>query len=175
MREIEVKVIGIDKERVKADLERAGAVHDFSGEMEQSLFDMPGKELERTGKVLRIRKKGETSILTLKQKQQNEGVKDAEEIEFVISDAEKMRAILELLGFEERYTLRKHRESYLLGNATVDIDTYLGQNGFVPPFLEIEAQDREAVFATIEKLGFDKAQCMPWDTQEIIEHYKNRK
>jgi adenylate cyclase class IV len=68
----------------------------------------------------------------------------------------------------------KHRTSYKTEDARFDIDTYKKDFGFIPPFMEIEASE-PAIEKYAKKLGYEKKQCLPWSTDELIAHYSAKK
>jgi adenylate cyclase, class 2 len=155
MQEIEVKIIGIDVERLIARLEELGAEPIFSGVVRCLHFDFPDKSLRKSGRLMRLRRweaeegfKDKFEICTKGPKEIVEGCKSREELETYVEDADKFEALMNRLGFETTLNNDKHRRSYVLGGAHIDIDAYPG----VPVYMEIEAMTSHIVDETIEEL-----------------------
>lgn len=156
MQEIEVKIIGIDKERVVARLNELGANFIFSGIIKCLHFDFPDGGLRKAGRLMRLRRweaeegfKSKFEICTKGPKVIVDGCKSREEIETTVEDADKFEAMMLRLGFVVNLNNDKHRESYILGGAHIDIDVYPG----IPAYMEIEAMSPHIVNDTIELLG----------------------
>ena len=56
-----------------------------------------------------------------------------------------------------------------------DFDCYLGDYGYIPEFLEIEAESTDLIHKFAVLLGFKEKDCLPWSTTELIRHYSSRK
>ena len=79
------------------------------------------------------------------------------------------------LGLIETENMQKHRVSYEIDHARFDIDCYLGSYAFIPEFLEIEAENIEAIHKYAVLLEFKAEDCLPWSTDELIRHYASKK
>lgn len=78
-----------------------------------TLFDLPGHPLRNRGDLLRLRKYGETWVLTHKAKSNNAGPhKVRVETETRMEDGEKMEAILRALQFEPVFRYEKFRAEW---------------------------------------------------------------
>ena len=78
-----------------------------------TLFDLPGHPLRNRGDLLRVRKYGETWVLTHKAKSNNAGLhKVRVETETRVEDGEKMEAILRALQFEPVFRYEKFRAEW---------------------------------------------------------------
>ncbi len=155
MNEIEVKIIGIDVEHVIGKLQDLGAKPIFAGVVKCLHFDFPEKSLRKAGRLMRLRRweaeegfEDKFEICTKGPKEVVEGCKSREEIETYVEDADKFEKMMERLGFEVTLNNDKHRRSYILGGAHVDIDAYPG----VPVYMEIEAMSTQIIDDTIEAL-----------------------
>ena len=121
-----------------------------------TLFDLPGQPLRKRGDLLRLRKYGETWVLTHKSKSaEQEGAhKSRIETETRIADGAKMEAILRALQFEPSFRYEKFREEWKGGEGHVVIDeTPIGN------FAEIEGP-AEWIDATARDLGVDRKDYM---------------
>jgi len=166
MREVEAKILEVDKEKTVQKILELGGKKIFDGEITGIFFDK-NNELKNSGKLLRLRKEGDKTKLTFKQKISKEQTKTSQETELEVDDFEKARKVLEGLGFETGKKHPKHRESYKTGNVRFEFDTFQG----VPTFLEIEAEDENTVLETAEKLGFKKEDLKSWTGKDVLKHY----
>jgi len=172
MKEIEVKILEIDKDKVIRKLEELGAEKEFDGKIEGHHFDFEDRKLTKEKKMVRLRKQcdivqGDTVFLTFKQKISKKIAKQSIEHEVEVKDFEAMKKILSGIGLGGYSQASKHRISYALDNVHFDIDTYKG----IPTFLEIEATTVEKVEEHVKKLGFTMEQTKSWTGKDVLEHY----
>jgi adenylate cyclase class 2 len=117
-------------------------------------FDTPDGDLAGSFQVLRLRQ-DTAARLTYKGPARVEGgVRVRQEIEFVVSDFEAARALLEALGYQVAMIYEKYRSMYNLGEVHVTLDV-LPYGDFV----EIEGPDPESIRAVNDRLGLD------WDAR----------
>jgi adenylate cyclase, class 2 len=171
MREIEVKILDVDRPSLEKKLIKFGAKKVFDGELRALYFDYKDQSLKKAGHTLRLRKEKDNSILTFKEYVSNDRLKQRDEYEAAVDDFDKTKDILERLGFMINLELHKHRISYSFGNVKVEFDKYLGKHLFVPEFLEIEGPDEGNIYCVARLLGYDKSDCKPWTTKELIAYY----
>ena len=122
-------------------------------------FDTPNNDLEKNEKFLRLRT-GFKNVITLKRKIKRKDFKEREEIELEISDPEKMKIILEDLGFTKVRIMEKYREKWRLNNTEVVIDKLPMGN-----FIEIEGKEK-SIKKVVKLLGLDfkhRKTCTYWD------------
>lgn len=167
MQEIEVKILEIDEEDVIEKLEKMGAKRVFEGDVETSYFDFDNRTLLLNSKVLRLRKIGEKTELTFKQRISNEEAKVMNELEVEVDDLESMRKILEELGLTEFRLARKHRITYVLGEIHFELDTFEE----LPTFLEIEAPSVGEIKKFVGKLGFTMKDARSWSGMDVLRYY----
>ncbi len=155
MNEIEVKIIGIDVDKLIVRLKELKAEPIFSGIVRCLHFDFPDGRLRKAGRLMRLRRweaeegfKDKFEICTKGPKEIVDGCKSREELETYVEDADKFEALMDRLGFEVTLNNDKHRQSYVLGGAHIDIDAYPG----VPVYMEIEALSSHVIDDTIEAL-----------------------
>ena len=172
--EIEVKVLEINRADVEARLNAIGAKMVFDGKIHALYFDLPDQRLKKSGLTLRLRMEDRKAVLTLKTDIAHAAAKVREELETEINDFAVMRQILETMGFSPWLVMKKHRTSYELLDAHVDIDRYQDDFSYIPEFLEIEGKDIHAVYRAAEALGFSTHECKPWDAVELAAHYRDR-
>lgn len=167
MKEIEVKILGVDKEEVIKKLKDLGVDEVFDGEIKTSYFDSDDGWLKREGKVLRLREKGEELKFTIKKGISKEEAKIMEEFEVGLDEFEPVKNILNGLGLKEIQKIIKHRISYVLDDMHFEIDSHPG----IPTFLEIEGPSIEKVKEYVEKLGFTMEDTKPWSVWDVLEYY----
>ena len=176
MKEVEVKVVDIDRAMVEAKLNTLGASKIFDGIEESVFFDFPGNPLGNAQNLLRLRKEGERTVLTFKKYVESGAAKVRDEYEVSVSEFESMQSILELLGLIPYQQMVKHRTSYLLkSGARVDLDKYAGKLSYIPDLMEIEAKDAETVQSHLKLFGFQPEDAKPWTTFELIDHYSRER
>lgn len=134
-RENEIKLAFPSPETAVQRLVQAGAraLHPRTFE-DNALFDLPGRPLTKSGRILRLRAFGERSVLTFKDRipgEHRHKVKIEHETE--IADAAALRSILAGLGYEVVYRYQKYRATYALPGIEAAVDeTPLGT------FVELE-------------------------------------
>jgi adenylate cyclase, class 2 len=175
MKEIEAKILEIDRQKTEEILANLGANKIFEGEIETFFFDFKDGSIIKAKNVLRLRKEQNQIELTFKKVQITKTAKVAEEYSVEISNLETMKTILESLGLSVIEKMQKHRISYKLEQARFDIDRYLGDYSYIPEFLEIEAENPNSLHKYAAFLGFKAEDCLPWSTNELINYYVKRK
>jgi len=170
MKEIELK-FKIDKPdliRKKLKKERAK----FLGKTFERTFkfDTKNNDLKEQGKFLRIRT-GFKSTITFKRKikPKDKDFKEREEIELEISDPEKMKKILENLGFTKKWIMEKYREKYELGSAEIVIDKLPKMGNFI----EIEGS-KTAIHKTAKILGLNLKDGITSTYWGLWENYRKK-
>jgi predicted adenylyl cyclase CyaB len=171
MKELEVKILEINKVKVQQTLKDLGARKIFDGEIKTLFFDFKDGRLYKAKSVLRLRKEIDKTELTFKKVFSTHIAKQAKEFSVEVSSIERAQQILQQLGLCLNEDMTKHRISYELGNSRFDIDRYLGVYSFIPEFLEIEADNIDIVHNNAELLGFKAKDCLPWSTEQLIQHY----
>ncbi len=137
-KEIEIKFRITDLPALTRALKQAGfkqltgSTHEMN-----SLYDLPGQKLRRRGELLRLRKYGETWVLTHKAKGKTGRHKVRVELETRVEDGQQMDAILRALGFTPTFRYEKYRAEWSDGTGHVVLDqTPIGNLG------EIEGPSR---------------------------------
>lgn len=165
MKEIEVKIRNIDKEKIISEIEKLGAVKIFTGRVIDYRFDTPERDLSKMGKALRIRQKGRYVFLNLKGKKKSiQNITGRDEIGVKVSNFKIMQKILHELGYIKIFELNKYRTEYRMDDITFDIDEYVGMD----PILEIESDSYEKVEKYIKKLKIEKKNIGRLYIREIL-------
>ena len=176
MKEIEIKIIEIDRKKVEDDLTTLGAVKTFDDDVETYFFDFQDNAISLRGDLLRLRRIGDRTELAFKKFVENQSAKVRDEYETEVSDFESMRLILESLGLSPTRRMKKHRTSYVLSEGIhVDIDRYSGTLSHIPELMEIEGGDIFTIRAHAKLLGFGPDDCKSWDTFDLVDHYSGKK
>ncbi len=101
-----------------------------------SLYDLPGQKLRKRGEMLRLRKYGETWMLTHKAKGTAGRHKVRVELETHVENGPQMDAILRALGFTPTFRYEKYRAVWSDGKGHIVLDeTPIGNFGEIegPP------------------------------------------
>ena len=175
MKEIEAKILQVNREKIEGSLASLGARKIFDGEIQTFFFDFKDNSIVKAKNVLRLRKEQDRAELTYKKVNVTQAAKVAEEYSVEISDLETTKKILQNIGLQVTEDMQKHRVSYLLDHARFDIDRYIERYAFIPEFLEIEAENEDAIHRYAGLLGFKPEECLPLSTTELIKHYSVKK
>jgi adenylate cyclase class 2 len=154
MDEIEIKFRVADLSSLTSRLQNLGLkqITPRTHEM-NTLFDLPGRPLRAKGDLLRLRKYGDTWLLTHKAKSKNDDGphKIRVETETRIEDGDKMEAILTALQFQPVFRYEKFRAEWSEERGHVVIDeTPIGN------FAEIEGPS-EWIDSVARNLGVSPA------------------
>lgn len=149
-REVEIKFKVTDIEDLAGRLRRLGLeqITPRTHEM-NTLFDQPGRPLAKRGDLFRLRKYGETWLLTHKSKvpESHGPHKTRIETETRVENGEKMQEILIAIGFEPSLRYEKFRSEWQGEKGHVVIDeTPIGNFGEIegpPEWIDEMARDLE--------------------------------
>jgi len=178
MKEVEVKIIEIDRGKVEAKLRELGATKTLDDDMDTIFFDFPGNPISKAKNLLRLRRIGDKTALTFKKFVESDTAKVRVEYEVSVSDFETANSILQSLGLITTLRMEKHRTSYRLGkeaSVEVDIDKYSGEYSHIPTLLEIEGADITTVHEQAKMLGYEPDRCKSWTTFDLIDYYSGKK
>ncbi|MFW9866600.1 MAG: class IV adenylate cyclase [Candidatus Thorarchaeota archaeon] len=192
MFEIEIKVQVSDPDLIRKKFENHQGAYKFFLTHKDIYYNMPKglRDFKKTDEALRLR----TSIrydknnkynpqevdylITYKGKKIDKLTKSREEIEIKIEDFEKMREILELLGFQEVLTVMKERELYefkledhkftVLLDYIPILQQYFVEAEYLSELNEDIAESRERLFSFLKLLGMDKKDSIRKSYLELI-------
>ncbi len=167
MKEIEVKILDVDVEKIILLLESFGAKKVLDANMQILYLDTPLHELQKNKSILRLRTKDEKAELTFKKVLRVSDVKEMDEINIEIPNIKFHLDLFVLLGYVVTKKHQKHRISYKLKNCSFELDTFDG----IPTFLEIESDNTEDIYYWVEKLGFTKKDMKSWSGSDVLRHY----
>ncbi|MEV6448482.1 class IV adenylate cyclase [Amycolatopsis sp. NPDC051716] len=153
--EYEARFVHVDVERVAVQLAACGAKQVSARTlMTRVIFENPHIAGKRGW--LRLRQEGETTMLTYKQATGASSTVDSVlEVQTPVGDFAATYSLLEAVGFTPVRHQESYREQWVLDGVTLDFDEWPD----LPPFLEVEGPDEEAVQLVAKRLGlsFDEA------------------
>ena len=167
MKEIEVKVIEINKEEMVKKILALNGKKVFEGRIVSHLYDFEDGSIKKGESILRLRKKGSQNLLAFKKKISEDRIKIVEELETEVKDFEIVDQILKGVGLDVKRISIKKRTSYDIHGTLVEIEEIED----VPTFMEIESSSVEKVFEMIEKLDIDKNKVKTWTGEDVLKHY----
>jgi adenylate cyclase class 2 len=172
MKEVEVKIIEVDRQEVEAKLRALGATKTLDEDEETFFFDFPDNSISKAKNLLRLRRIGDKTVLTFKKFVEDPSTKVRVETEVSVSEFDTARSILQSLGLTPTLHMKKHRTSYSLASGIeVDIDKYTGRYSHIPTLLEIEGPNAATIREQAKLLGFEPQQCKSWTTFDLIDYY----
>jgi len=164
--ETEIKIEIADAQAAARRLVEAGARESSPRELEDNvLLDFDDGRLAHAGKLLRVRRIGKKSLLTVKSPPERASTKYKirRETEVEVADARKLLQALEDAGFRPSWRYQKWRRTFSFEGATVVVDE-------LPwgAYLEIEG-DPEAIDRAAGALGYGPEQYETASYREIHE------
>jgi adenylate cyclase, class 2 len=171
MREIEVKILEVDRSEVERTLRKLGATISFDGEMSALFFDFADRRITNAGSVLRLRRENQHTVLTHKWAVTQQLAKVMEETETQVQDFDAMREILLSTGLEIIEATRKFRMQYDLPDGQVVIDDYQDDLAAIPVFIEIESPSLDQLRHIIHQLGYRPEDANSWSTYDLVRYY----
>lgn len=178
-KELEVKVLNIDKELLKEKLVKIGAKLIKIELQTNTIFMDIDDDIEDVGKgYLRIREsenilnKETENILTFKRNISQDAFRENEEIETRIEDKDSLVKILSCLNINVQNVGEKERIRYEFEGIKFDIDTW-DKDTYPYPYLEIEVEDPSDLEKAIELLNIDRKDVTTESIKQLREKVKN--
>jgi len=162
-KEIEVKILNIDKASIGKTLKKLGAIKILKPTLMRELY-WESSAKKRLYSSFRLRSEGNDNFLTIKLKKEDNNFEIRDEFEVAVGDFGKTKKILELAGFKVFRQREKVREEYKLGKTKIEIDQYPNMN----PYLEIEGSSKKEVEKFLKKLGFSLKYTTNRTATEVI-------
>jgi predicted adenylyl cyclase CyaB len=162
--ERELKFADVDLNQLKVRLVELDAERQGAPTLEDNfIFDKNG-ELDSAGSLLRLRLDGRGARMTFKGPATFDGMaKVRREIETGVDDVEKMRALIEALGYSLVRRYQKKREEWFLGAIVIALDhTPIGD------FVEFEGEGCETV---AKRCGLDPKKAERRNYLRLYEDY----
>ncbi|NBI05833.1 class IV adenylate cyclase [Senegalia massiliensis] len=172
-KELEVKVLGIDKEKIINKLEKIGAKKIKDEKQKNIILDTKDKRVENDyNGYLRIRTTKQNinnncvEKVTLKTILSDKEYRENKEIEVRIDNSENMFKIFEMLGLVTSYIGYKERISYEFKGILFEIDTW-DKDTYPETYMEIEIKNKKDLDRAIELLELDKSQITTKSITEL--------
>lgn len=149
--EFEAKFYPVDKDQLRLKLKEVGASL-ISPEhlMRRVIYDHKSHS-DFICDFVRVRDEGTKITMSAKTHSQTGKMVDEKEVEIVVNNYDNATKIFKAMGFiPDRYQ-ETLRESWILGDVHIDIDTWPG----LEPYCEIESDSEEKIKQISEKLGFN--------------------
>jgi adenylate cyclase, class 2 len=163
-REIEVKYAIADLPALEARLNAIGAQLIQERIFENNLrFDTHDSRLDKTSSALRLRQDTAARMTFKGPSLMQTGVRDRLEIEFIVSDFNAARALLEALGFQISMVYEKYRATYKVGEVIVTLDEMPYGS-----FAEIEGPDVASLHKVNRQLDLEWDAAVPQSYSEIF-------
>ena len=165
MEEIEIKFVVKDTKAITEKLRKLGFRIAVGRHHEKNfLFDDTSGNLQKTGKLLRVRKTPSNQTVTYKGPiLTTSKLKHREEIECRVESAETMIRILEEVGFKTRTEYSKYRTVFEKEGFNISLDETEAGN-----YLEVEGPSDEAITELGTKLGYSEQDFVRRTYAELI-------
>ncbi|KKM78180.1 hypothetical protein LCGC14_1362540 [marine sediment metagenome] len=192
MIEVEIKVRINNPELMRKKFEKNQGVYKFSLIHEDTYYNMPKglRDFKQTDEALRLRKSLKFNInqkgkdqeieyfITYKGKKMDTSTKTREEIDLIIENLEKMKKILNILGFQKVLTVKKERELYKFEFKNYSIEALIDYLPILKQyFIEVEylteisgkiEESQKILFDFLNLLGFKKEESITKSYLELI-------
>lgn len=169
MEECEVKFLDIDQEEIEKKLVEIGAKKVKEFHYRRIIFDYEDLRFDKAGSWVRLRDEGDKITLSYKERlgieTENGNDRGMYELEFNVSDFDKVQQFMLKLGLVEKFYMENKRIRYMFDDIEFDIDIW----PMINPYLEIEAPDWDKVDKGIELLGFDKKEAKKFTATQVFE------
>ena len=149
--EIEAKFLDIDAYLLREKLKsfKARLVND-ERTMKRKNFDFEDSRLQKINGWVRVRDEG--NKVTLSYKQLNDrSLHGTKEVNVTVLDFKETCNFLEIIGMKQKSYQVTKRESWLLDEVEIEIDTW----PWIPQFVELEGKSEEELKSVASKLGLD--------------------
>lgn len=118
-------------------------------------FDLPGGDLERANRVLRLRRDAAIRLTFKDAGRAVAGTSSRYEVEFSVSDFGAAQKLLEALGYQVVFVYEKFRTTYQMPRLQVMLDELPYGN-----FVEIEGEPH-AIYPAARALGLNSERAIP--------------
>lgn len=171
MKEIEVKIFGVDIEDIKTKVLSLGGTLAKRENQENYFYDFPPHMKDEKG-YIRIRKihnlldDSTKLMMCIKKIISQEAARKTEEHEFEVLDFKEADEFLKSMGADFFSREDKYRESYLLLNSLIEIDIW-DKKVFPEPYIEIEAESEEKIYEILSLLNIPAEKATSKSLNEI--------
>lgn len=162
--EIEVRFLKTTPKLLSEKLQKLHAIDRGEVLLEELIFYDQDLKWRDEHKFVRLRKSGDTVTMTYKHNT-GQTIDSMEEIEVGIDDFDGGIQIIEATGLQIVRRQQKRRHTYILGDVTLDFDTWPG----LPTYLELEGPNEKILQEAASSLGLDWKDVVTLDARTIIE------
>lgn len=159
--ELELRILDVDVEKITKKLESMGATK--VGDWNYTRYVYDTKPVDEN-KWIRLRTDGNKTELTYKCFT-DDSIDGVKELEIQVSDFEKTKEFMEILGYSYRSVQQNKRTRYMYNDVEIDIDTWPHLNTFA----EVEGPTSEKVNEVIELLKEYGSEVTGKNVQTIYE------
>ncbi|MFE6775512.1 class IV adenylate cyclase [Streptomyces sp. NPDC057702] len=161
--EYETKMLDIDPKAMAERIALAGG--GFRGEhlMRRYVYDTVPPV---PGRWVRLRDSGDTVTLCVKTIS-SDALDGTRETETTVGSFEDTHALLGLMGLTHRAYQENRRSSWSLNGVRLEIDAW----PLIPPYLEIEGDTEEQVWAAAERLALTREALTSENTTKVFARY----
>ena len=174
--ELEAKMKVEDLDATRKHLRDVGATRVGSVIEINAYFDTPDRRLKRSDEGLRVRRERDEETgddrcrVTFKGKQGEGDLKQREELESDVTDADAVETILAKLGLVRTLRFEKRRETWTLNSCEIVLD----ELPVLGTFVEIEGDDEAAVMRARDRLGLGDAPLLTEGYATMLgEHFES--
>lgn len=165
--EYETRILEVDTKKVIDKLKALNAK--FIGNYNYTRYVYDTKPISEN-KWIRLRSDGNKTTLTFKEFK-SQTVDGTNELEIEVSDLEKTKEFLKILGYTPRSIQENKRTRYVLNGVEIDIDSW----PYIPTFIEVEGKNETEVNKVINLLKECGTKVTNLDVQGIYEKYGYKK
>lgn len=173
MNEIEVKVLGVDIDKLREEIINQGGFIVKKENQENYIYNLPQSIAGENGYV-RIRRIhnlidcSKKDMLCIKKIVSQGKYRVTEEHEFEVSDFNESSLFLQSLGVEFSVRQDKYRESYSFNGVLIEIDIW-NKEIFPYPYVEIESINEDLIFETMDLLKIPREKATSKSLAQIKE------
>jgi len=164
--EIEARFKEVDIPKLVQAANKLGGIDTGEHLLEETIFYDNELKWRNEGKFARLRSFNGKNIFTYKHIKAD-SIDGTEEIEFEVSEPDKLKDFLERVGLTPFRVQQKKRQTIKFDGVVLDIDSW----PMIPPYLEIEGDSEAKVRNIAEKLGLSWEDALFIDARKIIEGY----
>lgn len=149
--EIEAKWLDVDHGKLRKKLKALGAeLVQSETKMIREVFDYPNKILNKKRGWVRVRNEGNRVTLSYKQLD-DRGLHGTKEVTVTVDSYDETCLFLKSIGLISKSRQETKRESWVLDGTEIELDTW----PWIPPLIEIEAEDEDGLKTTAKILGLE--------------------
>lgn len=159
-KEIEIRILNIDKKKFIEDIIALGAKKQSECLQKRYVYDF---NPVNPRKWIRLRTNGVKNTITVKEIIDNQVIDGTNELEVEVSDFNIANLILKELGYVPRNYQENHRIVYNLNEVEISIDTWPK----IPTYVELEAKSEELIKKLLSIIEYNEKDLTTLDVASI--------